>query len=723
MKQKTRNIKIFSFVLCLVAMLFALGLNRTSAETPGVTVSGKLVDTIKNIKVSNNEGGNLDWELGQWATFRINAEFDLAGKDVKAGDTTDITVPDALIITSQSFDIKTTTKPEQVIAHATVDKDNKKISLTYTDYAEKHSDTHGNFYFYARIDFKKHPQQGEIPVEVTVNNKTTIAGKVTFKGVGDGDPNLLKKTSWVHSDDPKTISYTISVNQLKQNIKEVTVEDTLQFTNASYVKDSFRVTKGEMSYVDGEWQFNNTKDVTNEHPVTVGENGQSFVVNLGDISETDQYRITYDVHLNYSPVDGEILNNQATLKGKNIETKEAVNKAAVQIAGGSGVGYVFTINIHKVGDANQPLAGAKFKVVRQANNQVIGEYVTDEKGNITVNGLLKDKYILTETEAPTGYTIKEADTVVNTEDFGEDHKVTKTIINPKEQTTTTSTTTTTEEPTTTSTTTTTEEPTTTSTTTTTEEPTTTSTTTTTEEPTTTTTTTTEEPTTTSTTTTEEPTTTSTTTTEEPTTTSTTTTEEPTTTSTTTTEEPTTTSTTTTEEPTTTSTTTTEEPTTTSTTTTEEPTTTSTTTTTEEPTTTSTTTTTEEPTTTSTTTTTEEPTTTSTTTTTEEPTTTSTTTTTEEPTTTSTTTTTPEKPEVPRVPGDGEGKWRPRTKSTTTTSPETPTNSSEETTTPENGRGHKTLLPSTGEVVATGLVFSGVLVLSGAVILKRKISNN
>ena len=563
MKQKTRNIKIFSFVLCLVAMLFALGLNRTSAETPGVTVSGKLVDTIKNIKVTNNEGGNLDWELGQWATFRINADFNLAGKNIKKGDTTDITVPDALIITSQSFDIKTTTKPEQVIAHATVDKDNKKISLTYTDYAEKHSDTHGNFYFYARIDFKKHPQQGEIPVEMTVNNKTTIAGKVTFKGVGNGDPNLLKKTSWVHSDDPKTISYGISVNQLKQNIKNVTVEDNLQFTNASYVKDSFRVTKGEMSYVDGEWQFNNTKDVTNEHPITVGENGQSFVVNLGDISETDQYRITYDVHLNYSPADGEVLNNQATLKGKNIKTKEAVNRAAVQIAGGSGVGYVFTIHIHKVDDANQPLAGAKFKVVRQANNQVIGEYVTDKDGNITVNGLLKDKYILTETEAPTGYTIKIAETVVNAEDFGEDHKVTKTIINPKEQTTTTTTTTTT------------------------------------------------------------------------------------------TEEPTTTSTTTTEEPTTTSTTT----------------------------------------------------------------------TTEEPTTTSTTTTTPEKPEVPRVPGDGEGKWRPRTKSSTTTTPETPTNSSEETSTPENGRGHKTLLPSTGEVVATGLVFSGVLVLSGAVILKRKISNN
>ena len=268
---------------------------------------------------------------------------------------------------------------------------------------------------------------------------------------------------------------------------------------------------------------------------------------------------------------------------------------------------------------------------------------------------------------------------------------------------------------------------TTTTTTTTEEPTTTTTTTTTEEPTTTTTTTTEEPTTTTTTTTtEEPTTTTTTTTtEEPTTTTTTTTEEPTTTTTTTTtEEPTTTTTTTTtEEPTTTTTTTTtEEPTTTTTTTTEEPTTTTTTTTTEEPTTTTTTTTTEEPTTTTTTTTTEEPTTTTNTTTTEEPTTTTNTTTTEEPTTTTTTTTT--TPGNPDNHGAGEGDGE--TTTTTTVSEDATTT----TTTGNpggnadgNGGGRKVLLPSTGEVVATGLVFSGVLVLSGAIVLKRKMSNN
>ena len=538
---KKKKFSIFSFLIFVLTTIFVFSLNKTFAETPEVSVTGKFVDTIQNVKVSNNEGGVLDWDLQQWATFRINADFDLAGKNVKAGDTTVISVPDALMITSQSFDVKDINTNE-IIAHAKVNADNKSISLTYTDYVEKHSDTSGSFFFYARIDFKKHPQKGEIPVEITINKETKFGGKVSFTGVGDGNPNELKKTSWVHSDNPRIITYGISINQKKQSIKEVTIEDKLQFTNASYVKDSFRVTKGEMSFVDGEWQFNNTSDVTNEHPVTVSADGQSFSVSLGDVAETDQYRISYDVQLNYSPADGEVLKNEATLKGLGIENKNVTNAAAVQIAGGAGLGYVYSINIHKVDDANQPLKGAKFKVVRPANNQVIGEFESDENGNIAVGKLLKDKYILTETGAPAGFVIKDADTVVNVEDFGADHSVTKTIVNPKEETTTTTTTTTTEESTTTSTTTT-------------------------EESTTTSTTTTEEPKTTSTTTTEEPKTTSTTTTEEPKTTSTTTTEEPKTTSTTTTEEPTTTSTTTTEESKTSSTTT---STTTTTTTGEEP---------------------------------------------------------------------------------------------------------------------------------------------------------
>ena len=224
-----------------------------------------------------------------------------------------------------------------------------------------------------------------------------------------------------------------------------------------------------------------------------------------------------------------------------------------------------------------------------------------------------------------------------------------------------------------------------------------------------------------------------------TTTTTTTTQEPTTT-TTTTQEPTTT-TTTTQEPTTT-TTTTQEPTTTTTTTQEA---TITTTTTQEPTT--TTTTTQEPTTTTTTvTTTDEPKTTSTTT--EEPKT--TVTTTDEPTTTSTTSeepkttvpTTPETPDTtPEEPGNHNSSEEdttstttttaePKTSSSTTENPNKPSHSGT-TTTPSapgsnggnNGGRRKSLLPNTGEVVASGLVFSGILVLAGAVGIKRKLTDN
>ena len=452
MMNKKKKFSIFSFLIFVLTTIFVFSLNKTFAETPEVSVTGKFVDTIQNVKVSNNEGGVLDWDLQQWATFRINADFDLAGKNVKAGDTTVISVPDALMITSQSFDVKDINTNE-IIAHAKVNADNKSISLTYTDYVEKHSDTSGSFFFYARIDFKKHPQKGEIPVEITINKETKIGGKVSFAGIGDGNPKVLTKTSWVNEGDKREVQYTISVNRTKQNIKGVTIEDHLQFTNASYVKDSIKVIKGKFSFETGEWVFSNRVDVTDQHKITVSEDGQSFVVELGDITEEDQYRISYNVRLNYDPVDGELLKNEATLKGVGIESNSIINGAAVQIAGGAGLGYVYSINIHKVDDANQPIKGAKFKVVREANNQVIGEYETDENGNIAVNALLKDKYILTETEAPAGFVIKDADTVVNIEDFGTDHAVTKTIVNSKEETTTTTeapttVTTTTEAPTT-----------------------------------------------------------------------------------------------------------------------------------------------------------------------------------------------------------------------------------------------------------------------------------
>ena len=508
-------------MLCVAAAILLYSKNA-SAETSSAT--SKVVDTLTTVNISNDQGGNLDSEISQWDKFRVNATFNLDGKDVKEGDTTELTLENPIIIKSTDFEIRDP-KSNEIIAQAKVDAVTKKITLTYTKFVETHSDVSGNFFFYAAVDSGKQKQNGDVPVKVNVNNKLKYEGKVKYGVIGSDNTFVLFKTSWIATADNKTIGYRVSVNRTKENINNAKVVDTLQFGSAQYEKDSFRILKGEWKQVNGKWKLENAQDVTANYTVTVTNN--SFEINLGNVTSEDQFQIEYKVQLNYTPVDGESFTNNVSILGNDNVVADAKSNTKIQIAGGTGVGYVYTINVHKTDNKNQPLKGAKFQIIREANQQVIGEYTTNDNGNITVKNLLKDKYIIKEIEAPAGYIIDVPETIVNPADFSSDYSVTKDVVNSP----TTTTTTTTEAPTTVATTT--EAPTTVATTT--EAPTTVVTTT--EAPTTVATTT-EAPTTVVTTT-EAPTTVATTTTEAPTTVVTTTTEAPTTVATTTTEAPTT----------------------------------------------------------------------------------------------------------------------------------------------------------------------------------------
>ena len=612
-----------SMIFSLLIISFGVFTTNVSADT------SKNVDVITDVKILNSQGEELVADLGRWDTFRLNAKFALEGKNVKAGDTTEVTIDGPIDIKSQDFDINDSITGKK-IADAKVDAKTGKIVLTFTKFVEEKNDVSGSFFFYAGVNKDKHPNDGEVPFKVSVNGDVKFNGKVTSTTVGEGNRYTIIKSGW-DGGDHKNLGFRISVNRTNEAINNAVLSDSITSAGVTYKKDSFKIFKGTWEYANGKWTLNNKQDVTANY--TVNATDKSFSIDFGNISVNDHFAVEYEAVANYETVDGEQIKNTATIAGDNKKPYDSNSKVDIQIAGGEGIGYEFSIKVKKVDENGAPLKGAKFQVVRQATGEVIGEFESDANGEFTVKKILRDKYIIKEISAPEGYDLA-ADTVVEAGEFKTPKApVEKTIVDQK-TTTTTTTTTTTAEPTTT-------------------------------------TTTTAEPTTT-TTTTAEPTTT-TTTTAEPTTT-TTTTAEPTTT-TTTTEEPTTTSTTTTEEPTTTSTTTTEEPTTTSTTTTEEPTTTSTTT--------------------------AEPTT--TTTTTAEPTT--TTTTTAEPTPTTTTTPTPDKPVTP---GSEEST------TTTTTGQPGPKGGN-------NGGGRKALLPNTGEVAATGFVFSGAFVLAGAVVLKRKLS--
>ena len=609
--------KKLAVYLSIVCSLLIVSLTLFSKTVQAET--SKKVDVITEIKIQNSKGEELATGLGRYDTFRLNAKFALEGKNVKAGDTTEVTIDGPIDIKSQDFEINDTITGKK-IADAKVDAKTGKIVLTFTDFAQTKNDVSGSFFFYAGVNKDKFPNDGEVPVKVSVNGNVKFNGKVTSTTVGEGKRYTIIKSGWDNGDH-KNLGFRISVNRTNEAINNAVLSDSIASAGVTYKAGSFKIFKGTWVYSGGKWTLTNKQDVTANY--TVNATDKSFSIDFGNISANDHFAVEYEAVANYETVDGEQIKNTATIKGDNKEEYPSNSKVNIQIAGGEGVGYAFSIKVTKHDENGAPLKGAKFQVIRATNQDIIGEFESDANGEFTVKNILRDKYIIKEVKAPEGYELA-ADTVVEAGEFKTPKApVAKNIVDQK----TTTTTTTTAEPTTT-------------------------------------TTTTAEPTTTTTTTTAEPTTT-TTTTAEPTTTTTTTTEEPTTTTTTTTEEPTTTTTTTTEEPTTTTTTTTEEPTTTTTTTTAEPTT--TTTTTAEPTT--------------------------------------TTTTTAEPTPTTTTTTTPEKPVTPGSEGST---------TTTTTGKPGPKGGN-------NGGGRKALLPNTGEVAATGFVFSGAFVLAGAVVLKRKLS--
>ena len=529
-----KKLAVFLSIVCsLLIVSLTLFSKTVQAET------SKKVDVITEVKIQNDQGGDLTEALGRYDNFRLNAKFAIGKRGtVKAGDTTEVKIDSPIDIKSQDFEIKDPSG--NLVAKAKVDAATGKIILTFTNYVETKDDVSGSFFFYAAVNRDKFPQEGDAPVKVTVNNQVKFTGKVASGVIGTANRYPIIKTGW-DTGDHKELGFRIAVNRTNEAINNVVLTDTIESKAVSYKAGSFKIFKGTWEYINGKWELKNKQDVTSQY--TVNATDSTFSINFGNLSATDQFSVEYFANVNYAAVDREVIKNKATLKRAGKEDFDSKSNVKIQIAGGEGIGYEFSIKVTKVDEKNGPLKGAKFQVIRQANGEVMGEFESNEKGEFSVKKLLRDKYIIKEVSAPKGYELSKEDTVVEAGEFKTaDKPVTKTIVNKKEKpvtTTTTTTTTTTKAPTTTTTST--EAPTT--TTTTTKAPTTT--TTSTEAPTTTTTTT-KAPTTTTTST--EASTTTTTTTKAPTTT-TTSTEAPTTT-TTSTEAPTTT-TTSTEAPTTT----------------------------------------------------------------------------------------------------------------------------------------------------------------------------
>lgn len=386
---------------------------------------------ITKIEAQTHDGSGPQGDTGQWDVFRLYAEFALPNGTIHAGDITTMKLPDKLRFNQMSsFEIKDT--GGNVVANATIDGGTKTLTLTYTKFVENNSDITGSFYFYVQIARNNVDKEEYIPIEIDVSGTTIIGNTLHFIGIKDPTGSYLTKSGWQIAEiSDRAIRYQLYVNTKGEAINSATITDKIANAGFTVLPDSLVIMKGTWTIVHGDWRLENRSDVTAANDVVWNEDG-SFTLNLGNIAATDGFIIRYTAEASYDLADGEVIRNDAAIRGTNAVSRTTSADTYYFAAGGSAEGYVFTIRIVKEDRNGNALAGAVFNVIRDANGQVVGTITTDAEGKAEVSGLLKDAYRIEEVQAPDGYTPLEEPVFVSTSDFNDEKIAVKTIVNEKE---------------------------------------------------------------------------------------------------------------------------------------------------------------------------------------------------------------------------------------------------------------------------------------------------
>lgn len=389
--------KVLSIVLMFVLFMGLLYYGENSK-----VYAAELPNVVKSARITDTEGNPLTGPIGAWQAFRITADYELPNNQVHAGDTTTIELPQGFDRAAPfNFEIKA---GDNTVAtgKSIVTADNRhQIILTYTDYAETHSEIKGSFYFNIQINNATQTQTGNIPVTLVSSGENVSAGTVQYNPQQvEGVP--LIKAGWMDSADKTIGHYKINVNQKNEEMKDAVLEDTLLTPGMNYVKGSLSVTEGVWVNTGTDMVLTNQTDVTDQFVNKIKYYGNSFKIDIGNRPAGKGLQFRYKIKLSYEPMPGEKFKNAAKLQNNGKEYKHSTYYMINQ-SGGTGEGYKFKIKIKKENEKGEPLKNAKFDVIRVRSGAVEGKLVTDENGLAEIGNLLKDDYKIKETDAPEGY--------------------------------------------------------------------------------------------------------------------------------------------------------------------------------------------------------------------------------------------------------------------------------------------------------------------------------
>ncbi|WP_163114220.1 SpaA isopeptide-forming pilin-related protein [Bacillus pacificus] len=236
---------------------------------------------------------------------------------------------------------------------------------------------------------------------------TTIHGAFEITNGGSGVTKTAKQND-------KYIDWSVSINASQSTIENAVVTDE-PTDNQILDEKSFHLYPTTVA-VDGTL----TKDTANElkegtdyklKVITDNDTGkQQFKVEF--LHTIDRaYILEYRSLINAD--HNEKVSNKATITGHRLTlTKvEDVKFVEVKVSSGSGGGSANkgrgSLQIIKVDDKDQTvrLAGAEFTLYDQTGTTAIRPITTGDDGVAKFNNLRRDKYLIKETKAPTGYVI------------------------------------------------------------------------------------------------------------------------------------------------------------------------------------------------------------------------------------------------------------------------------------------------------------------------------
>ena len=421
--------KKLSSWLQLLILLFGIFV-PSFASTPSAEAK-EVTGVITSLNLSNYDGGPLRDGYDIWQEFRINATFALPNNTVNEGDTTTITLPSEIaFVVSTAFQLKD--PAGNVVANATIDENRKTVTLTYTNYAESHSNVTGNFFFYGRVDHHVIQSEQDINITLDIEGEPANVGQVHYNGPPGQYDSKLEKAGWQDNVDSQKMKYELSINHNMEVLTDLVVSDQLLDPGLELIPDSFQVLRLDWAWNNGTWDESNHEDITSQLNIQISPDNRSFTIDLGTLYNKGLL-IYYDVRLPYEPVDGEIFQNEANLTSNGNNISSYLAETRYFVAGGSAEGYVYSIDITKTDEQGAPLKGAVFEVVRDRNSAVVATITSDDNGKAVANGLLKDDYTIREITAPTGYKPLANTIAVSPDDFGTTKVASLTIKNEKEE--------------------------------------------------------------------------------------------------------------------------------------------------------------------------------------------------------------------------------------------------------------------------------------------------